>query len=357
MKTSKLKTLLVLMAGLTLVACRPAKKDPPLNYDHVREDAKVDTLQLDAGNPLHTIGAPALWKKSTGKSADGNRVIIGVVGTGIDYKISDLRDSLWMNLGEMGTKKSQNDYDDDGNGVKDDVIGYDFYSGDALPYDWHGHDTFTSSLMGATARSNREIVGVAPNASLLIARYLGPDGRGSGMDGVAALEYAIANGSSIIYFNWPQGGFPQAETGLIIDTIKEAAEKNILVVIPAGNSGNQAVPALITEATKLENVIIVSGLNENGRLSMTTNHGKRIAHIAAPSEGAVGYLPGGTVTRDIKTSSVAAAYVAGAAALISTLPEYGSVEMIKKALMEKVATPRVGTLDVLAQGALSLDKF
>ena len=358
MKSLNIKTVLIVMCGLALVACRPAKQDPPFQYDHAREDAKVDHLELGAGNPLSMIGAPALWKKTTGKRNDGNRVIIGVVGTGVDYNVPDLRDALWVNLGELGDKKAQNNQDDDLNGYKDDVVGYDFFSGDGLPFDWHGHDTFTASLIAATARTNAKVVGVAPNAALMVARYLGPDGRGSGFDAVAALEYVISGGASVVYFNWPQGGFKAEVTPLLIATLKQAGEKNILVVIPAGNSSNQRVPSMMKEAAKLENVLVVSGLDKNGRLTATTNFGKSVSDLGAPAEGALGYLPGGNVSSEIKTSSVAAAYVTGAAALISTLPQYGSALKVKEALIRMAQSPRADqTLNVLSEGALSLGKF
>jgi subtilisin family serine protease len=358
MKVTKLKTILMLVGVSTLVGCRPAQKDPYFNYNHNREDAKVSDLQLLPENPLNTIGAVKLWEKTTGISKDGSRVVVGVVGTGIDYNIPDLRDALWTNTGELGDTKSQNALDDDGNGFADDYMGYDFSSGDALPFDWHGHDTVTSTIIASTARTNTGLVGVAPNAALMIARYIGSDGRAKGFDAVAALEYVIKNGASVVYFNWPQGGFKPAETNLILATFKEAQAKNVLIVMPAGNGRNQDVPALVTGASQIENVIVVSGLDMNGKLSRTTNYGKGIADLAAPSEGSVGYLPGGKTTSQIKTSSIAAAYVTGAAALISTLPQYGSAQKIKAALMSGASIDKSREpIDVLAQGSLSLENF
>ena len=85
--------------------------------------------------------------------------------------------------------------------MKDDIIGYDFYSGDGLPYDWHGHDTFTASLIASTAKNYQAagVVGVAPNAELMIVRYISPDGDIDSMtgpiDAAASIEYAVTNGA------------------------------------------------------------------------------------------------------------------------------------------------------------------
>lgn len=346
------------MSLIMMVGCRPAQMDPPFNFSHHREDAKVDTLQFLPEHPLNTMGVPTLWKKTTGKFIDGKRVVIAVVGTGIDYRIPDLRDALWINVGEFDEGKRSDKRDNDKNGTRDDVIGYDFYSGDPWPYDRHGHDTFTASLIAATARHNVSVVGVAPNASLLIARYISSDGEGSGFDAVAALEYAIINKAQVIYFNWPQGGFSLEETQIVLQTLQEVAAKNVLVVLPAGNGKNLDIPRFVREAAKLPNVLVVSGTDQNGKLTPWTNRGKNLAALAAPSVGAVGYFPGGEVSSGLQTTSVAAAYVAGAAGLLFTLPHYAQAEKVKRALLQQANRSKAeAELDVLAGGILYLAKI
>jgi hypothetical protein len=339
---------------MSVVACRPGQKDPQLKYNHNRLDAKVQDLKIEADNPLAKIAAPEIWKKTTGKFQDGNRVRVAIVGTGIDYTIPDLRDAVWVNLSELSESTRSNEVDDDNNGYSDDVIGYDFASGDSLPYDWNGHDTFTASVIAATGRTNPDVVGVAPNAELLISRYIDGNGQGRGMDAVEALHYAIVNNSKVIYFNWPQGGFKLSDVPLILEQLADAGQKNILVVMPAGNNGNHAVPPFIQLAAKLPNVIAVAGLDKDGKITATSNSGRSLALTAAPMVGAVGYFQGGVVTKDLQSTSVAAAYVAGAAALIATLPQMGSVAKIRQALLSATPAAKTELLDVLSTGALYL---
>lgn len=354
--------LILIVSGVLglLSACRPGPVDPPLKKSHVRPDFDPLSLELSEDHPWVQNSVRELWKQSVGKDAKGNRIPVAVIGTGIDYTNPDLRDALWMNSGELGEKAWANGLDDDGNGYDDDVFGYDFYSGDGLPYDWHGHDTYTSALIAASGRNENRVVGVAPYAALMVLRYLGPDGRGEALDAYLAFEYAIQNGAKVIYFNWPNRGFGYYNDRLVIEAIAKAGKANILVVIPAGNDSNQETSPFILheDLQRMEHVLIVSGHDEKGELTSTTNYGRRLASIAARSTGMISYFPGHQIENgSLSTSSVAAAQVAGAAALVATLPGYGSAVGIRRALMDAAQAPESGRLEVLSGGALNLKKF
>ena len=53
------------------------------------------------------------------------------------HSLEDLQGRLWQNQGEI----PNNGIDDDGNGLVDDVHGYDFADGDGDPSDDDGHGT------------------------------------------------------------------------------------------------------------------------------------------------------------------------------------------------------------------------
>lgn len=361
MKTKSLLNILVISLALGAMACRPAPKSPPFSMGFVRQDSKVDSLPAEALEGPASIGADQLWKKTTGKMPDGTRVRVAIIGTGIDYTVPDLREALWINPAELGEKKWNNGLDDDDNGFEDDIIGYDFYSGIPLPYDWHGHDTFVASVIAATGHANPKVIGIAPNAELMILRYLGSDGTAArdhiGFDAAIAFDYAIRNGAKVIYFNWPQGGFNKMQTALLMAQLKEAEARNIVVVLPAGNSANQEIPQFIKDAAQMKNTLVVAGAEKSGKLTKTTNSGRIVASIAAPVD-ARGYYPTGIVATDLKTSSVAAAYVAGSAALLASLPNFGSASKIRDALLMNAAKVKDGDLaDVLAEGTVSLAGF
>src|SRR5262249_55420254 len=76
---------------------------------------------------MKNINAPEAWDVVH----DAPNVIVAVLDTGVDYRHVDLKDNIWTNPGEIGKDaagrdKSTNHLDDDGNGYKDDVHGYDF---------------------------------------------------------------------------------------------------------------------------------------------------------------------------------------------------------------------------------------
>ncbi|MBN8554990.1 MAG: S8 family serine peptidase [Deltaproteobacteria bacterium] len=348
------KVLSILFLGILFSACRPTQKDPPLDMKVARQDVRVDTLTLESRSQLETLGAATIWKTTTGKNPDGTRVKIAIVGTGVDYTIPDLREALWVNPGELGDTKSANQKDDDVNGFADDVIGYDFYSGDAFPYDWHGADTYVASVIAATGRTNSKVLGLAPNAELMIARYIGPDGTANGYDAAMALEYAFHNGAKVIYFNWPQGGFTADADPLILSVFKAAEAKGVPIVVPAGNGSNQNLPRFLMAASKLTNVIVVAGLEADGRLTRTTNYGKAFASVGAPVE-AIGYLPGAQVTTELRSTATAAAYATAATALLSTMPKLVSAQKIRAELVSKSRGSKDASApDILSAGSIYL---
>lgn len=357
----KTKTLyLGCFLSLFVAACQPGPVDPPFARQNIRSSVDYVNLELSNESSIVRVGAPELWKKTLGVNERGESVVVAVIGTGIDYTNPDLRDSLWINQTEIGDKSWNNGLDDDGNGYADDLIGYDFFSGDGLPYDWHGHDTYTASIIASSGVKNRQSLGIAPLAKLMVLRYLGPDGRGDAIDAQLAIDYAVQNKARVIYFNWPNQGFGNDWNSLVINAIEKAGRANVLVVIPAGNDGNQNISAFISNdrLQRLENVIVVAAASQEGSLTSFTNYGKKLASIAAPAEGSTGYFPGHELTVDgLRTSSVAAAHVAGSAALLATLSQMGKASDIRKALLENALVPREERLEVLSGGLLDLTKF
>lgn len=354
--SKKIYLILSAVALLSFSGCKPGVVDPALdlNFNRVEVTPKLEDDRED--HPLVDSGVASVWSKSSGVDNEGNRVIIASIGTGLDYTISDLRNSLWQNIGEMGEKKHSNGVDDDGNGYADDLIGYDFYTGDGKPYDWHGHDTFTSSVMVSAGIDNQNTLGVAPNAALMVLRYLGPDGRGSGVDASLAIDYAVENGARVAYLDYPKGGFG-AESELVLQAIERATAQDVMLVIPAGNTANQDVAEFLLDKRiqRSPAVIVVAGLTESGRLSQNTNYGRKLATIAARVDGFKAYFSGHEVSQSLTTTSVAAALTASSIALLSTYPGMGRSQEIKAYLMQNTSSRTPDRLDVLSGGALNLE--
>src|SRR5690606_17748815 len=114
------------------------------------------------------IDAPEAWAIHKGSQA----VVVGVIDSGLDIHHPDLAANVWRNPNEI----PGNGLDDDGNGYVDDLHGWDFYSGDALPDDPNGHGTHVAGTIGAVGNNGIGVTGVAWHVSLAGLRFLASSG-------------------------------------------------------------------------------------------------------------------------------------------------------------------------------------
>ena len=85
-------------------------------------------------------------------------MIVAVLDTGVDYNHNDIRPNLWWNPGEV-----YNGYDDDGNGIVDDLNGVNYSAsppnGNFMDDGWHG--THCAGTIAAVANNGWGIAGIA----------------------------------------------------------------------------------------------------------------------------------------------------------------------------------------------------
>ena len=125
-------------------------------FDH---EGGVADPELAASWGVAHIGAGAVHAHPN----RGAGVTIAIIDTGIDYTHPEL-DAHY-------------------------VGGYDFHNGDADPMDDNQHGTHVAGIAAAEANGG-DVVGVAPEASLLAYKVLGADGSGDYSALIAALECA-----------------------------------------------------------------------------------------------------------------------------------------------------------------------
>ncbi|HZN02692.1 MAG TPA: S8 family peptidase [Candidatus Polarisedimenticolia bacterium] len=254
-----------------------------------------------AGSDIDATGA---WDVSIG----GALVVVAIMDSGIDLDHPDLAPNLWTNPDEI----AGNLVDDDGNGLVDDVHGWDFVNHDDEPRDDNGHGTHVAGIVAAAGDNGLGIAGVAWRASLMPVKFLDATGAGDTAGAIQAIDYAARMGARIINASWGGGGFSMA----MLESIRDAGLHEVLFVAAAGNDGHDSdiVPAF-PAGFDTPNVIAVAATDRHDRLAPFSNHGATTVDIAAPGVQIMSALPGGFYGQSSGTS-MATPHVSGVAALI-----------------------------------------
>lgn len=279
---------------------------------------------------------------------EGENVTIAVVDTGVYYNHPHLSPNIKFKTSE-GHGELANGQDDDGNGLQDDYVGWDFYNHDAYPVDDHGHGTHVAGLAAGT------LGGIAPKAKILPIKVLGADGSGDLATIAAGVLYAVENGADIVNLSLggPSAGKMTADLKKLINVVKIANENNVMIVAAAGNGGEDGVgdcnddspiyPANIDSP----NVISVAAVDAYNHITDYSNYGGNTVHVAAPGGD---YYTGGLISTGVSNcpgpcteedafyyastgTSMATPVVAGLIALIKSATNL-SAKDIKKIIMD-----------------------
>jgi lantibiotic leader peptide-processing serine protease len=229
------------------------------------------------------VSAPAAW--ATGVRGAGARV--AVLDTGYDLTHPDLVPNINFDLSR--------------NFVEGETLQY------ALP-DPFSHGTHVAGTIAA-AQNDFGVIGVAPQAELLLIKVLSDAGSGSFGDVIAGIVYAANNNANIINMSLgaaiPQRGFcdefgciSASEVAELKNAIGRATtfafQRGTTVITSAGNSAidtNKSADLLILPASA-PNVIAISatapigwGADPNTNLDVPavyTNYGTSLIDFAAP---------------------------------------------------------------------------
>ncbi len=242
-----------------------------------------------------------------------SETVVAVIDTGMDYTHSDLAANIWVNPGET----PGNDKDDDGNGYRDDVHGYDFAKNrplsDGAINNYYAHGTHCAGIIGAATNNGNGIAGIASatgKVSIMDLKVLeGPKGLGDSYDVVRAIRYAERNGADIC--NLSMGSYVDDET-----LYRTIAASDMLFVCAAGNDGlNLDNKPIYPGCYDLSNVICVGNAQSNGRLNSKSNYSSKSVDIAAPGTVIHSTIPNNKYD-DMSGTSMAAPFVTGAAAVL-----------------------------------------
>jgi len=316
------------------------------------------------------------------------KVVVGVVDTGISYTHVDLYLNVWLNQGEIpvlfrdslndvdgdglitfrdlnhSTNSSfvsdingngridagdllndarwENGLDDDGNGYRDDLIGWDFVNNDNDPWDDNGHGTHVSGTIGAKGGNGIGVAGVAWDVQLVGLKFLAANGSGSISNAVKAVDYYTAAsqkavGQEFVATNnsWGGGGYSSAMQG----AIDRGAKEGILFVAAAGNAAvntdttaNYPSNYSTLQSVGYEAVISVAAITSSGALASFSNYGATTVDLGAPGASVYSTLANGSYGT-MSGTSMAAPHVTGAIALYAAQNQGATAGQIRDAML------------------------
>jgi subtilisin family serine protease len=269
---------------------------------------------------LTKIQAPQAWGITTGKS----NIVVAVSDTGVDYLHEYLIDSMWTNPNEI----PGNGIDDDHNGCIDDIHGCDVAedTGDPMPPPTsrsHIHGTHVAGIIGATLNNLKGISGASPGTKIMAIKGFknNLDGITDGIDLIKTLYYAANNGARVINCSWGRKGTP---TFAEKDAFNYALSKGVVVVVAAGNSNLDAsgfspgsIPGVINVGASDSNDQIADFSNWGSRVDLLAPGGKGYDSLGVMIDPILSTLPRSQgLYGTLIGTSMAAPYVAGAAALV-----------------------------------------
>jgi thermitase len=286
------------------------------------------------------VGALRAWDIQTG-SKD---TIIAVIDTGVDYNIADLKPNMWTNAAEVNGRTG---VDDDGNGVVDDIYGYNASNNTGDPRDDHGHGSHCAGTIGAKGDDGAGVVGVNWNTRIMAVKFLDASGGGTLEGAVLAIDYATKMGAKIMSNSWGGGGASEA--------LKEAIERSnragALFIAAAGNdsSDNDTYPTY-PASYAVNNIVAVAAIDDHGAMAYFSNYGKNTVHVGAPGVNILSTTPSGFQT--MSGTSMATPHVSGIAGLLAS-NEPGLSNMELKNRLVTTAQPIAGLRGKVRSGGLA----
>ncbi len=276
-------------------------------------------------------------------------VILAIVDSGARLTHQDLSANIWVNSGEI----ANNNIDDDGNGLIDDINGWDFAANNNAPVDIDGHGTNVTGAACARGNNGAGGSGVCWEAQAMIVK----DGNAVPLVAASAagIEYAAMMGAVVCNFST---GYGSANLPVLQQAVNVAQGLGMIICVAAGNSSANLnvvsdAPATYTN----DNLIVVAASDNTDQPAFFTNTGNVHVDVFAPgvdiyttrrqNNAAYGFVDG---------TSFSAPLVTGCVALMRAHNPGASYQLVRSTLFSTVDTKPAFTGLVGTNGRVNLDQ-
>lgn len=315
------------------------------NYKVFLTDAEI--AGSFSGNPyvtqqwyLDSYGVKQLWNKPI---VNATRPVIAIIDTGVDLTHPDLVSNLWTNTAEA---EGEANYDNDGNGFKGDVHGWDFINNTPKIKDFNMHGTHVAGI-AAAANNGIGIVGANPRALIMPISVMQSDGTGDIATVIKGIDYAVANGATVL--NLSLGTYANSRA---LRQSLERAYQSAVIVAAAGNDGkcintphspDPCYGAAPMFPAAYSFVLGVQATTNTGSLAGFSNYdddGNTFSSVTtlqdpdgfnyelkAPGSNMLSTIPGGKY-KVLNGTSMAAPLVAGAISALKMVKQYDTQEIL-----------------------------
>ena len=231
------------------------------------------------GTPGSDLNAKAAWAITQGTP----ETLVVVIDVGFEQVHSDLSAAWFINTREI----PGNRLDDDGNGLKDDVSGWNFATNGAnLVYGQNpAHGTSSSGIIGARA-NGIGVTGLCPECKILPI-VIDQDVEKA----VAGFLYAKSFNPKVISNSWGYKiGTPRFDA--VVDAINQTASsgrngKGISIVFAMGNSNRNDCRLPEPDISSLDSVIAVSSVDHSDVKVAESAYGPCMEFVAPTSGSTV----------------------------------------------------------------------
>lgn len=309
-------------------------EEPTIASDYLSNAYVSQQWYLDA------YGVKQLWNKPV---INPTRPVIAIIDTGVDMTHPDLVDNLWTNQKEADGEEG---YDNDGNGFAGDVHGWDFINNTPNVRDFNMHGTHVAGI-AAASNNGIGIVGANPRALIMPVSVLQSDGTGDVATIVKGINYAVANGATVL--NLSLGTYANSRA---LRQALEKAYQSAVIVAAAGNDGRcintphhpkPCYGAAPMFPAAYSFVLGVQATQSNGSLAGFSNYdddGNLFSivttfqdpdgfnyELKAPGTDILSTIPGGKY-KALQGTSMAAPLVAGAISALKMVKNYDTPEIL-----------------------------